>query len=117
MKHVKITDIAQGKPVQMRPGLVRTTLSSNEQTMLCHFRMKAGTVLELHNHEAVQNGYVISGRLAYQLADANHTVTQEGEIGPGGGYVWDSMEVHSTRALEDTEFIEFFTPPRPEYMP
>ncbi len=111
----KITNLALEKQIEMRPGLVKTNLSYNNETMLCHFTMKKGSKLEIHNHKAVQNGYVLSGRLKYQLADSDKKVYEEGEIGPGGGYVWDSMEYHSTEALEDTEFIEVFSPMRPEY--
>lgn len=112
----KITNLMQRNRVELRPGLVKTNLSYNGETMLCHFTMAKGSKLELHNHQAVQNGYVVRGRLKYQLADANKNVYQEGEIGPGGGYVWDSMEYHSTEALDDMEFIEFFAPARKEYI-
>ena len=112
----KITDINTRNKTEMRPGLVRTNLSYNADTMLCHFTMKKGTILPLHNHVAVQNGFVISGKLRYTLADKDKNVYEEGVIGPGGGYVWDANEYHSTEALEDMEFIEFFAPMRPEYI-
>ncbi|MGI5900139.1 MAG: cupin domain-containing protein [Christensenellales bacterium] len=112
----KITDLAQRKRFELRPGLVKTNLSYNEETMLCHFTVKKGSKIELHNHAAVQNGYVLKGRIKYQLADENRNIYEEGEIGPGGGYVWDAMEYHSTEALEDAEFVEFFAPMRPEYI-
>ena len=112
----KITDCALRNKVEVRLGLIKTNLSYNDETMLCHFTMKKGAKIEIHNHLAVQNGYVIKGRLKYQLADKNQKVYEEGEIGPGGGYVWDSLEYHSTEALEDTEFVEFFAPMRPEYI-
>jgi hypothetical protein len=112
----KITNKAERKKVELRPGLIKTNLSFNPETMLCHFTMKKGAKIEIHNHAAAQNGYVLSGLLKYQLADTDKNVTEEGEIGPGGGYVWNSLEYHSTEALEDTEFIEFFAPMRPEYI-
>ena len=112
----KITNLAERNKVEVRPGLVKTNLSYNDGTMMCHFVMKKGAKIEVHNHAAIQNGYVISGRLKYELADENKNVYEAGEIGPGGGYVWDSMEFHSTEALEDTEFVEFFAPMRPEYI-
>ena len=112
----KITNLSARNTVELRPGLWKTNLSYNDDTMLCYFRMKKGCVLPLHNHAAVQNGYVISGKLKYTLADKDQNVYEEGEIGPGGGYVWDAYEYHSTEALEDMEFIEFFAPMRPEYI-
>ena len=112
----KITNRFERNTVQVRPGLWRTNLSYNQETMLCYFRMEKGCKLPLHNHKAVQNGYVISGKLRYELADSDHRVYETGEIGPGGGYCWDSDEYHSTEALEDSEFIEVFSPLRPEYV-
>ncbi len=115
MANNKITNLSERKPVELRPGLIKTNLSYNPSSMLCHFTMKRGSVLEIHNHPAVQNGFVLKGRLKYRLADAQGQVYETGEIGPGGGYVWDANEYHSTEALEDAEFIECFTPMRPEY--
>ena len=74
----KITNLNERNTVELRPGLFKTNLSYNDDTMLCYFKMKKGCVLPLHNHAAVQNGYVISGRLKYQLADENKNVYEEG---------------------------------------
>lgn len=115
MANNKITDVSARKSVELRPGLVKTNLSYNGDSMMCHFLMRKGSTLEIHNHAAVQNGFVLKGRLRYRLADRNKEVYETGEIGPGGGYVWDAYEFHSTEALEDTEFIECFNPMRPEY--
>ncbi len=52
----KITDLQQRKAVELRPGLVKTNLSYNADSMLCHFTMKKGAKIEIHNHPAVQNG-------------------------------------------------------------
>lgn len=116
MKKNQITALSERNRVELRPGLIKTNLSYNDETMLCHFTMKKGSVLEIHNHAAVQNGFVLKGRLKYQLADENKVVYEEGIIEEGGGYVWDAYEYHSTEALEDMEFIEFFAPMRPEYI-
>ena len=115
MVNNKITSLSGRKPVELRPGLIKTNLGYNDSSMMCHFTMTRGAVLEIHNHAAVQNGFVLKGRLKYRLADQNKQVYETGEIGPGGGYIWDAYEYHSTEALEDAEFIECFNPMRPEY--
>jgi mannose-6-phosphate isomerase-like protein (cupin superfamily) len=112
----KITNYTARKHVEMRPGLVKTNLSYNGELMLCHFTMKKGAKIELHNHAAVQNGYIISGRVKYEIADAGKKVLETGFVDAGSGYVWDSMEYHSFEAVEDAEFIECFGPIRPEYV-
>lgn len=112
----KITKLEDRKTVEIRPGLFKTNLSYNRELMMCRFLMKKGASIELHNHAAVQNGYIISGKILFQVAGADMQVAGKGELEAGAGYVWDSMEYHSFTALEDSEFIECFTPTRPEYI-
>jgi quercetin dioxygenase-like cupin family protein len=112
----KITNLKRRKGVEIRPGLVKTNLSYNQDSMICHFVMKKGARIGLHNHKAVQNGYVVHGKLKYQVADSDYIILSEGVVEDGAGYIWDSMEVHSFEALEDSEFIEHFSPMRPEYI-
>ena len=86
-------------------------MSYNEQSMICHFRMKRGARIPLHNHEAGQHGFVISGRVHF---------LQKGGPGfdapAGSSYVFGSWEEHGAEVLEDSEVIEVFTPMRPEYV-
>jgi quercetin dioxygenase-like cupin family protein len=112
----KVTRLPDRKHVEMRPGLVKTNLSYNGELMLCHFTMKRGAKIELHNHVAVQNGFVISGRLRYEIAGPDRKVLESGFVEAGSGYLWESMEYHSFEAVEDSEFIECFAPMRPEYV-
>ena len=96
--------------VENPPGIHRTTMAYNAGTMLCHFVMKAGAEIPLHNHEAAQNGYVISGRVQFRTVDGDAFVA-----GAGTGYAFDSNEKHGAVVLEDAEVIECFAPMRPEY--
>lgn len=98
--------------VEGPPGIVRTTMAYNDETMLCHFRMAAGARIPLHHHAAVQNGYVISGRIRFLAQDGTSFVAQA-----GSGYVFGSEEPHGAEVLADAEVIECFAPKRPEYEP
>ncbi len=93
-------------------GIFRTTIAYNDQTMLCHFDMKAGAQIPLHHHPAVQNGYVIRGRLRFLQQDGSSFVAEA-----GSGYVFGPDEPHGATVLEDAEVIECFAPQRPEYAP
>jgi len=95
--------------VELRPGLERVTLVYNDQTMLCSFFIKRGAVLEPHRHDAVQSGLIIRGRLCFHKDDGDHLLEA------GDGYLFAGGERHGLTALEDTEFIECFTPSREEY--
>jgi quercetin dioxygenase-like cupin family protein len=98
--------------VENPPGIFRTTMAWNEQAMLCHFRMSKGARIPLHDHPAVQNGYLISGRVRFlnQAGEAFVAVA-------GTGYCFGPREPHGAEVLEDAEAVECFSPARPEYAP
>lgn len=106
----KFSNLEQVKPVSAFAGHERRTLTGNDDVMMCVFNMKAGTKVELHNHRAVQIGIILKGLMEFFDQDGNvHTG------GPGFSYCFDAFEPHGCTALSDCEFIECFTPSRPEY--
>lgn len=111
MKHRQFTRKEEQAKVAQRPGLTRTTLSYNDDLMICHFHEEKGTEIELHTHKAVQNGFVLKGKIKFFLEDGTEFIAL-----PGSAYVFESMEPHGSLALEETEIIESFTPMRPEYL-
>ena len=102
-------NIYKEKRVELRTGLERVTLTYNDKNMLCYFFIKKGAVLEFHHHEAIQNGIIIKGKVCFTKDDGEHYMEA------GDGYLFDSMEGHSLKVLEDVELIECFTPAREEY--
>ncbi len=66
--------------------------------------------IPLYSHVAVQNGYVIRGKVRFQLAGGRSFVAV-----PGSSYVFDTREEHGAEVLEDSAVIEVFAPMRPEY--
>lgn len=110
-EHVFLTKLDDHKPVEMLPGIFRTTLAYNDKLMLCHFTMKKGAVISLHNHKAVQIGYVIKGKVRFFTKDNDNIIAEA-----GSSYVFASEEYHGLEVLEDTELIECFSPMRPEYI-
>lgn len=110
MESKRISSQTTSKPIEALPGIFRTTLAYNKETMLCHFQLKQGSAIPIHNHVAVQIGYVISGKLKFQKQDGSSFIAESGT-----GYVFESEEQHGAEALEDSEVIECFAPMRPEY--
>lgn len=98
------------KAVEGPPGIFRTTMAYNRETMLCHFVMKKGAQIPLHNHPAVQNGYVIKGKIVFQTGSGDSFVAEA-----GSGYAFAGGEEHGAEVLEEAEVIECFSPMRPEY--
>jgi quercetin dioxygenase-like cupin family protein len=97
--------------VENPPGIFRTTLAFNDATMVCHFTLKPGSEIPLHNHGAVQNGFVIRGKVKFNLEGSDSFVAEA-----GSGYVFDSYEYHGAQVIEESEIIECFSPMRPEYV-
>ena len=106
----RTADRSTSRTVEKVPGIMRTTLAYNEQVMLCHFMLERGAAIPLHDHPAVQAGYVISGRLKLSKDDGTSFVAES-----GSAYAFEPSEVHGAEALEDAEIIECFSPMRPEY--
>lgn len=105
---MKGKNLEQGNHIEMLPGVTRTTLAFNNQAMLCHFNLKKGAKIPLHDHPPAQIGFIISGRMRFLGAN-------EFEAGPGDSYVIDPSVQHGGEALEDSVFVEVFTPSRDEY--
>jgi len=101
----------EGKAVENPPGVVRKTLSYNDEAMLCTFSLKKDAKIPLHDHRATQIGYVISGKARFLAEDP----ANEFEGVAGDSYVFGPHVKHGTIALEDTEYVEVFTPARDEY--
>ena len=107
----KLVNESDVEPIEALDGIFRQTLTYSNSQMLCKFDMKKGAQIPLHNHEAAQVGYVISGKVKF--------ITEgEGfEVSAGHSYAFDSMEKHGATIIEDTNIIEVFDPVRPEYIP
>ena len=58
----KMKNVDEGKPVENPPGVIRKTLSYNNEAMLCHFLLHKGAKIPLHNHRATQIGYIVKGK-------------------------------------------------------
>lgn len=103
--------VEETKVVEKPLGVFRTTLSYNDEIMTCHFEMKKGAKIPVHDHAAVQSGYLISGEIKF--------VNENGEsftATAGTGYTFDSMEKHGAEVVHDSEVVECFAPTRPEYI-
>ncbi len=103
--------LSDSKTVESQAGVRRTVLTYSGEVMLVHFLLEKGAVIPLHNHRAVQAGYVVRGRV--------RMLTREGGsflAGPGDSYLFQSDEPHGAQVLEQAEVIDSFSPMRPEYV-
>ena len=104
-------NVNEGQPVEKPVGVIRKTLSYNDEAMLCHFLLHKGAQIPLHNHRATQIGYIVKGKARF-LASKKE---DEFEGVAGDSYVFSPNVEHGTIALEETEYVEVFAPSRDEY--
>ncbi len=108
MKKLHIED---AEAVESPPQVFRKTLAYNDEVMLCSFSLKKGAKIPLHEHRASQIGYIISGQVEFIAEDeADYFIAKTGDA-----YVFDPHQKHGLVALEDTFYIEAFSPARKEY--
>ncbi len=108
---MKQKSIDTANPVEMLEGITRRTLTYNDDAMLCHISLRKGSTIPLHNHEPVQIGMCISGKIRF----FGETPEDEFIAADGDGYVMEGNKPHGAEALEDSAVVEVFSPSRPEY--
>jgi quercetin dioxygenase-like cupin family protein len=104
--HYRWSDIP---PEQMSPTLTRQYVSG-EQSMLARIMLKKGCVVPEHSHPNEQIAYVVSGAMEFLVAGVSHVI-RAGEI-----LVIPANIPHSATALEDTEDLDLFAPPRQDWL-
>jgi quercetin dioxygenase-like cupin family protein len=108
---MKMKNVGTGKPVEKPAGVIRKTLAYNDEALLCHFTLKKGAQIPLHNHRATQIGYIVSGQARFLAEKPEDEFTG----GAGDAYVFSAFVKHGAVALEDTIYVEVFVPVRDEY--
>lgn len=80
------------------------------QTMVARMELKKGCVIPMHSHPNEQISYIESGALLFTV-DGRETVVRTGEL------MCLAPDVpHMAVALEDTIDIDFFVPPRQDWL-
>ena len=100
---------AQIPPEQLNPLLTRQFITG-EQAMVARIMLKAGSVVPEHSHHNEQISLIMSGALEFTFGD-QVLVARAGNVVVIPGHV-----PHSARALEDTENIDLFAPPRQDWI-
>ncbi len=110
-QHRPVATVEDANPVEAARGIVRRTLAYSPSQMLCHFSMEAGATIDLHNHEAAQIGYLVSGKVRFFKESGDSFIAEAGT-----SWAFAGWEKHGAEFLEDSEIVEVFSPLRPEYI-
>jgi quercetin dioxygenase-like cupin family protein len=91
-------------------GVDFVLLSHGPESMVTKMLYKKENNPPLHKHPNEQSGYVISGKYRIIIDNVGH------EIGPGDSYTIPRDVEHSIEIIEPGEILDFFSPPRKDYL-
>jgi len=95
---------------QILPGVFMKALTYGDNSLLCEFQLKQGSIIPAHQHPQEQTGYLLSGRLRFSSEEEDFIVE------PGCSWNFKGGKVHQAEVLEDSVAIEIFSPIRQEYL-
>jgi quercetin dioxygenase-like cupin family protein len=103
------SDLANVKAEQITDKIVRRVVSG-DQGMLVHWTIKKGAHAAAHKHPHEQIVWMISGRMDFRIGNEKRSmVGGDTAVVPGG------VE-HEGFFPEDTVVIDFFAPPREDFL-
>ena len=91
-------------------GVDFVVLSRGPKSMVTKMLYKENDFIPFHKHPNEQSGYIISGK--YKIRFGEH----EKIIGPGDSYSIPENVEHSLEIIEHGQVLDFFTPPREDYL-
>jgi quercetin dioxygenase-like cupin family protein len=91
-------------------GIRLKTVAHGERTLMGEFLIDRGAIVPAHQHPQEQTGYLVSGRLAFDI-DGNRF-----EAVPGTSWNIPGGVEHGAEALEESIVIEVFSPVREDYL-
>ena len=83
---------------------------SGDRGMIVWWSMGAGVHVEPHSHPNEQIAWMLKGKMEFRLG------TEQRICGPGDVVVIPGGVEHEAWFREDTEVIEFFAPPRDDFL-
>ena len=95
---------------QILPGVFMKALTYGDNSLLCEFQLKQGSIIPAHQHSQEQTGYLISGRLRFS-SDEGDFIAE-----PGSSWNLKGGLVHGAEVLKDSVAIEIFSPIRQDYL-
>ena len=91
-------------------GISFDVLAVGEKSMVTKMNFCKGDLVRSHAHPNEQSGYVVSGRLRFKFGEFDEVLE------PGDSYSIPENVKHTIEVLETGTVIDFFSPPRKDYM-
>ena len=97
-------------PAEALDDKVTRRMIVGEKEMLVHWTFRKGCLAARHQHPHEQVVMMLTGRLRLTVGD------EETVMGPGDLVLIPPEVPHEAEALEDTEVIDIFSPPREDFL-
>src|SRR5277367_4486625 len=97
-------------PLEDLNPLLRRQFVVGQEIMLARVLLKKGCIVPEHSHPNEQLTYIIEGTLKFWI-DGKEIVVRAGEV-----LTIPPNMPHKAEALEDTDDLDVFTPPRADWM-
>ena len=91
-------------------GVDFVVLSHGPESMVTKMLYKLEDKVPFHSHPNEQSGYVLSGKFRIKFSEYDQ------EIDPGASYSIPANVEHRIEIIEAGEVLDFFTPPREDYL-
>jgi quercetin dioxygenase-like cupin family protein len=92
-------------------GVTFKTLVHGVRTLLGEFKLEGGSTVPMHQHPHEQTGYLVSGRMKFNIEGKTYEAT------PGDSWCIHGNVEHGVDVLEDSVVVEVFSPVREDYLP
>ena len=84
-----------------------------EKTMLAQVYLQEGAIVPEHSHHNEQLTYILKGKLRFWVGD---DLSEVFDVSPGEVLHLPSNIRHKAEALEETLDVDFFSPPRQDWL-
>jgi quercetin dioxygenase-like cupin family protein len=107
--HLKVYTWDQ-MPAEELSSSIGRRMITGDRTMMARVYLKKGAFVPEHHHDNEQITFIVSGALEFKL-NGETIVLRTGQV-----MVIPSNMPHSALALEDTDDMDVFTPPRQDWL-
>lgn len=109
-KTIKLVELKNVELFSPEAGLSRQVLAHTDKLMLVRHSMEKGWVGARHSHPHEQLVYIVRGHIQFSAAGGSFAARiGDSFVVPGG------IE-HQAHAIEESEVLDVFTPPRADYL-
>jgi quercetin dioxygenase-like cupin family protein len=91
-------------------GVSFDVLATGEKSMVTRMNYRSDNFVPFHKHPHEQSGFILSGKFRLRFGDVDELLQS------GDSYSIPENIEHSIEVIEPGQIIDFFSPPREDYL-